>query len=44
MHNIGGVASVCWIPADIIHPDKVDPVTGKLQGKYVFKVQDLEKW
>src|SRR5688500_6414790 len=25
------------------HPDKVDSVTGKLLGKYVFRVQDLAK-
>src|SRR5687768_9319166 len=34
MHNVGGVASVCWIPADPNHPSKKDPVTGKLHGKY----------
>ena len=38
MHNVGGIASVCWIPTDPNHPDKKDPVTGKLRGKYVFKV------
>ena len=43
MHNVGGVASICWIPADVNHPSKKDPVTGKLRGKYVFKVRALDR-
>src|SRR5688572_7667951 len=46
MNNVAGVVLICWIPADLDqlnHPDKKDPVTGKLRGKYVFKVQALDK-
>ena len=43
MHHVAGVAEIGWIPANLFNCFQKEPGTNKLLGKYVLKVQKLDK-